>query len=282
MAKYAGIGKEFKLVKGKSAGGVDIAIIEYAQRCDPSTCPIGADCAAIGGDKCQLHKDFLRHIIKMVYKYEEDGLLSPHALHTAGILIIPLYTHLFKFYLVEMGSSSPVMYGKSVYIHPIYREIRNTIKTIQDMWASIGLSKNLAPLPTIPTGGYYELISGGSVAEEGGVVASTNKVNIQDVPVTADEVADTDPADTDYAPVVRRIRGENQKVMAGATGTAAERLQVMQQLSAELELNPEMELGFEIEDIPLNIPAGFDPTIIPDTAEQQTFIKARLRVRDNE
>lgn len=117
----------------------DLAMLEMVMKCDRASCPVAEYCKVGDGANCEAHKAFLRHIITMIYKQEACKKLDAHGVHTAGMLLIPLYTHLFRFQLVEMGLKHPVVSGKVLYVHPIFKEIRATLAAINNTWRALGL-----------------------------------------------------------------------------------------------------------------------------------------------
>lgn len=165
MARYLKRNDSFDFITSKSNSGVDLAIMDYALPCRGSECDIYGTCPyAEQSDICQIHRQYTNHIIKMVYRYDDNGKVNDHQLHVIGMTMMPLYTHLFRFQLAEMALNTPVVYGKTIYMHPIYKEIRNTTKLLFDMWAKMGMMGE-PPMPERGSGAsVYDLISAGEAA----------------------------------------------------------------------------------------------------------------------
>lgn len=105
-------------------------------------CPIFERCVAQNvGKLCVVEKNYLGHIIKAAVKSLPKPV-SEEVLQRIGLVMLPLYSDLFRFQL-EKSALASVMLGKGVTakIHPIFRVIRETISIIDTQWTRIGYSK---------------------------------------------------------------------------------------------------------------------------------------------
>ena len=270
MAKYLKRSDTFDFITAKSSSGVDLAIMDYALKCRGAECDIYDTCPYNEGyELCQIHKQYTNHIIKMVYRYDREGKLNEHQLHVIGMTMMPLYTHLFRFQLAEMALSTPVVYGKTIYMHPVYKEIRNTTKLLFDIWAKMGLGVGVsAPMPERGTGGsVYDIISAAEGVDEEveESVSKQTKNQVEDIVIVDEAMEDSDNEDDimDSLEKARksvggRTKGKNRRMgeEARALMEAAEEAS-MQGFTIESE---DGEEAFVIEE-------GFDPRDLPEASE---------------
>ena len=269
MAKYLKRSDTFDFITAKSSSGVDLAIMDYALKCRGAECDIYDTCPYNEGyELCQIHKQYTNHIIKMVYRYDREGKLNEHQLHVIGMTMMPLYTHLFRFQLAEMALSTPVVYGKTIYMHPVYKEIRNTTKLLFDIWAKMGLGVGVsAPMPERGTGGsVYDIISAAEGIDEDveESVSKQTKNQVEDIVIVDEAMEDSDNEDDimDSLEKARksvggRTKGKNRRMgeEARALMEAAEEAS-MQGFTIESE---DGEEAFVIEE-------GFDPRDLPEAS----------------
>lgn len=255
----------FDFIKGRSKGGQDLAIMDYALPCKGEECDIYAMCPYNGGyEKCQIHKRYMAHIIKTIYRYDNEGKLTDHQLHVIGMTMVPLYNHLFRFQIAEMALSTPILYGKQVYMHPVYKEIRNTTKLLFDMWKGMGMVEKM-PVPERGTGGsVYDIISNIESSEEEAAKSLEAQVG------KSVEVEDGKEDDTDEDEI-----GEEILEQVTPKPTKKEKARLGRKLKPDIErLYDKMEEaanGFTVEgpdgEEGIVLPAGFDPRKLPNASE---------------
>lgn len=189
--------------------------------------------------------------------------------------ILPLYNHLFKFQILEMAQDSPVIYGKQMYMHPVYKEIRNTVKTIYELWKGIGVIKTSVPMGEMP-------VIGQSAAAF--IDALTSGTHTNKEPLTSQEkeaiaaLPDDEPEDDDdtiYTPQVKvgMSRGEVQRAKRGMTGKAKVLFSKID-TTADAVRNTVKVAGEDIDGNPILVDADFDPTKLPEDDVQTTFIES--------
>ena len=271
MAKYLKRSDTFDFITAKSSSGIDLAIMDYALKCRGAECDIYETCPySEGYELCQIHKEYTSHIIKMVYRYDREGKLNDHQLHIIGMTMMPLYTHLFRFQLAEMALSTPVVYGKTIYMHPVYKEIRNTTKLLFDIWAKMGLGVGVsAPMPEKGTGGsVYDIIS----AADGDIDESVQKMTQQDIDMKAVKQSGKEETDTeednddDVMTMMEKARKMgvkpwDKKKTQRMSEEATDLLNVIEQV--EEGLTVESEDGEEA----IIIASDFDPRDLPEASE---------------
>lgn len=102
-------------------------------------------------DKCVMQMRYLRNVMtafvgkmKQTQKNEQEDIIK------FGFSLLPLYAQLFKFKLYEFGNNDVMVYsarGDSK-INPVYKEIREIIKTIHGVWRDIGAGIKMEKNPT--------------------------------------------------------------------------------------------------------------------------------------
>lgn len=164
MAKFAGL-QQFKVVKTNGRHVKEIVIWDQVSNCQGEDCPVYEECHFIKSGKCSLESEYLEALCKMIYRLENQEKFSEVTIFAAGLHIVPLYRHLFKFKLIEigLGGNITVGTGAKLKMHPVYKEIRETVKTIMNLWKDIGLmDKYEMPSPEIKLAGsnmYYDALS---------------------------------------------------------------------------------------------------------------------------
>lgn len=92
-------------------------------------------------NKCLLQQRYLKNVLHAVVEtmmFKNDS--SKEQVVRMGLHIIPLYAQLFKFKMWEYGHEELVYTSEkgTPKVHPVYKEIREIIKTIEGVWVKIG------------------------------------------------------------------------------------------------------------------------------------------------
>ena len=97
-------------------------------------------------DKCRMQQRYMKSIIyAFVEKMRSAKKSEQESVIKLGFHLLPLYAQLFKFKLLEIDNDELLMRtarGDSK-INPIYKEIREIIKTITTVWKDIGSSTRM-------------------------------------------------------------------------------------------------------------------------------------------
>ena len=131
---------DMTIYKGK-LGDVQLIMWDALPECH-ELCPIYTECPYVGGTrqrkKCEMRRRYLEAVMSSLEKgiQEADEITSL----TVGLLAAPLFQHLINFKIFTHGMGHTVMEGKKV--HPVFREIRQTIKEINGLLKELGLNKN--------------------------------------------------------------------------------------------------------------------------------------------
>lgn len=249
-----------------------LAGYQYINKCDIQNCPISDACPHCGNVvQCKLHKDYMTNILDTIQAMIDNGTIDRMQVSVICNSILPLYHHLFKFQLIEMGQESPVIYGKQIYMHPVYKEIRNTTKTIFELWKGLGLVKTNVPMSSLPVSsmdnsGYMDALTANTTVEDAEV-----KKAIANLP---DDEPDED-SDDEPTPVIKvpMRKGELQKARQGVTGRAKALYDILDEEAAEAR-NSVKVVGETADGQPILVDADFDPTQLPEDDIQMSFFDA--------
>ena len=115
----------------------------------PVICPVNHLCTYIKRGKCAVQVKYLESLYSSVlgtYHYLDEAMLFK-----IGMQIIPLYVQLVKLQIVELSLHSPTYMSDigTVMVHPIYKEIRETMKTIHIMWKDLDLAFSFQKKPAL-------------------------------------------------------------------------------------------------------------------------------------
>jgi len=139
----------------------DFEVVMYSwdaiQECMDEDCPADKYCDYQRTGKCTAMQKFLKACSSSLM-FRSDTELDQDAVFRIGTELVPLYGQLMRFWIEELGVRSDVVYasrGKKN-VHPIFKEIRETIKLIgitrQKIGVSGGDSDALKPGTVLPGG----------------------------------------------------------------------------------------------------------------------------------
>lgn len=121
-----------------------------AEGFNPDTvCPANNMCSYVKRGKCAVAVKYLESLYSSIlgsYSYLDEAMLWK-----VGMQIIPLYVQLVKLQIVEIALISPIYTSDkgTILMHPIYKEIRETMKTIHIMWKDLDLAFNFKKKPEL-------------------------------------------------------------------------------------------------------------------------------------
>ncbi len=110
-------------------------------------CPAHNLCSYVKRGKCAVQVKYLESLYSSIlssYSYLDEAMLWK-----IGMQIVPLYLQLVKLQIIELSLGSPVYNSEkgTVLVHPVYREIRETLKVIHLMWKDLDLAFNFKEKP---------------------------------------------------------------------------------------------------------------------------------------
>jgi len=133
------------IVKGVKHGMVNYAW-DVVQKCQGVDCPAHEMCPYIEvlavEDECKVMKRYMRSVSLVMYEAQSKNITAAQR-YQIGMHIIPLYKTLCKMKIAELGIGSVTQMTSrgTLQIHPIYKEMREIIKVIDQVWKSIGVSQ---------------------------------------------------------------------------------------------------------------------------------------------
>ena len=131
-------------------------------------CPVADICTYVKRGKCAVQVKYLESLYSSIlgtYTYLDEPMLFK-----IGMQVIPLYLQLVKLQIVELALRHPTYISDkgTIMIHPIFKEIRETLKTIHIMWKDLDLSFTFGQKPGIRNGVDPKTIEAGAKDYEHG------------------------------------------------------------------------------------------------------------------
>ena len=125
--------------KGKTPQGYQIIMFDAVRPCRENRCPIHDLCPYTKAGKCKIETTYLDAVFKSLCSIVRNKL-TQELLNKFTLHLLPLHHQLIKFkikaYSVEDVCFTTVQGG--VKMHPIFKEIRETIKQIENTQKSMG------------------------------------------------------------------------------------------------------------------------------------------------
>lgn len=125
-------------------GSQSMMMWDVAMDCLKEDCPFHNKCSFVkkGTEKCTAQVEYVNIVYMAMMDRFDVAKITDEQIIKIGMQIIPLYTQLFKMKMIEYGLDyrGVVNEGKggSLSIHPVYKEIRELMKTINSVWKSVG------------------------------------------------------------------------------------------------------------------------------------------------
>jgi len=153
------------IVKGVKHGMVNYAW-DVVQKCQGVDCPACMVCPYIEvltvEDECKVMKRYMRSVSLVMYEAQSKNITAAQR-YQIGMHIIPLYKTLCKMKIAELGVRDVMQVTSrgTMQVNPIYKEMREIIKVIDQVWKSIGVGASklgdIKPdfAPKGQTGGNY-------------------------------------------------------------------------------------------------------------------------------
>lgn len=130
------------MVKGEIREGIDLISWDAIQKCNKDICPIGKSCqvaSVLANRPCAVQTQYLQSFVDTVFQTYR-GLDESDA-YKVGMHLVPMYSQLCRLKILEKAQENVMYYDRhgSPSIHPVYKEIRDTLKTISTLWKDIGI-----------------------------------------------------------------------------------------------------------------------------------------------
>jgi len=130
------------MVKGEIREGLNLVSWDAIQKCNKEICPIGDECLVapvLANRPCAVQTQYLQSFIDTVF-LTYRGLDESDA-YKVGMHLVPMYSSLCRLKILEKSLENVGYFDRhgNPAIHPIYKEIRDTMKTISLLWKDIGI-----------------------------------------------------------------------------------------------------------------------------------------------
>lgn len=142
---------DVRLEKGRWGEGQNSFFLlawDFAEDCTGNDCPIYEKCYYMQNwksipceqtSKCALQQKYLKNVMKAVVEKMQKNKATEETVIKLGYHLIPLYAQLFKFKMWETYNREIIVYSQgSPKVHPVYKEMREIIKTLTSVWKDIG------------------------------------------------------------------------------------------------------------------------------------------------
>lgn len=133
-----------KLQKGR-VEGYSFTSLDYVGPCKGEECPIADECIYWQNNSriatCRVEGNYLRGVHETFMELVEK-VPDPFVMQWVGSHMMKLYHQLIKMQLEEMAIKGRLTYqekGGKMAIHPVFREIREIIRSIRSEWRDSGL-----------------------------------------------------------------------------------------------------------------------------------------------
>ena len=171
--------------KGKSQG-VEFTSLDIVEDCAGHECGLFKVCTHEKRGQCQMQIGFLGSAAGRLLKLAREG--SQEDALRIGMLVMPLFLHLVKLKMVEYGSGVLVSTKMGVSVTPIFREIRETVKTISALMKEVGngSGKKLGGDPSLGDAAWYDALfaeaSGADLSKKDSVEKSGSEMDVKNKP----------------------------------------------------------------------------------------------------
>jgi hypothetical protein len=106
------------------------------------SCTVGQN-MGLTTERCSVRLNYLKTVEKIMFSPHNRGKMSEQQIMMFGFQVLPLYAQLINLKIFEAGYAGQIQVSIGKHgqrqIHPIYKEIRETIRVINLSWKMIGL-----------------------------------------------------------------------------------------------------------------------------------------------
>jgi hypothetical protein len=115
-------------------------MFDAVQDCRNTNCPIVLSCPYAKSGKCSVETKYLKAIFESITEEMVKQMTQP-LLNKVTLHLIPLFHQLIRFQITAYSVAEPVYETRLgvVKVHPIFKEIRECIKAIENTQKSMGL-----------------------------------------------------------------------------------------------------------------------------------------------
>lgn len=128
-------------IKKGAVEGTPFVSFDAVPYCN-SNCGVAENCPYTKFEtRCGLRKRYIECISRSLL--EIIPIKNEVTLHRIGFFMIPLYTHLISLKIELIGMNHQTMLiGKVVRVNPLFKEIRDTIRLLDQMLENISVDRN--------------------------------------------------------------------------------------------------------------------------------------------
>jgi diadenosine tetraphosphate (Ap4A) HIT family hydrolase len=175
---YEGSFGSLSVARGTGRSGNSLWSWDALQECSAEGCPASPSCQYLRKaqerneemEKCRVMANYLKSVSTTILGNYENQM-DEGQLFRVGMHIIPLYRNLIKMKIEDIGVRRVVNVDErgKMSINPLYKEIREYIKLIEQMWKSVGISGVMVSPPGDegfhPDDNYYEEMEKGALTD---------------------------------------------------------------------------------------------------------------------
>lgn len=141
-----------RLYRGRAGEDDEKRLFQWdaISKCDGELCIIAEQCEYVKKGNCTLEMRYMKAISSVIMRNYGEHLDEP-TLYRIGIHLVPLYKILIRLKMEELAAERLILLDAKdkAFAHPVLREIRDTIRLIEDVWKKLGLGEK-APEPSLP------------------------------------------------------------------------------------------------------------------------------------
>jgi hypothetical protein len=119
----------------------EVLYLDYVGDCNAADCPFYSRCGFLKNGFCGFEASFYAKILRFMNRLEAQGQISDIAYTHMTIAILPLYRQLLMCYKLECSLNNEIMYKGR--IHPVYKEIREILSKIGELWKVAEVSNSV-------------------------------------------------------------------------------------------------------------------------------------------
>lgn len=165
-------GSQEVVLKDGSSKKSAVVMWDLVENCTREKCKMYGICQYVkkieaeNGKRCVAQNHYLRAVYRAIIKKIGDKMEETDYLRM-GLELMPLYNMLFKMKFYEFSMHDVVHETpKTIKPNPVFKEIRETILTIEKIWRALGSRKSAPEAKKVGEDSFYEALVGTTPEEE--------------------------------------------------------------------------------------------------------------------
>ncbi len=146
-------GNDFLSQEHEKQDSLYLVAWDFVEKCAGENCPLYNICEYKDwwlmnrnrnpSDKCLMQSYYMKNVISAFLGSMKKSKMDEQAVLQMGYHLLPLYSQLFKFKCWEFANHELVYVSEkgTPKVHPVYKEIREIIKTINGVWKDLSQYK---------------------------------------------------------------------------------------------------------------------------------------------